>query len=171
MKLRRVNDEVFFADDPIVSVGAEEIEFLKSQAVKTTRMRARICLHRAQSDPVQQMLIALDARGYVRPHRHLVRGESLIALQGTADLVLFDDLGNVRECVRMSDGEAGTRYYRTDAGRFHTLVVRTPLFVLLEVAEGPFVRSETEFAAWSPTETDGTAIARFTADLQSRVVP
>lgn len=171
MKLRRVNDEVFFADDPVVSVGPEEIEFVKRQAATSPRRRARICLHRSEDDALQEMLIAVDARSYVRPHRHRRRSESFHVVSGATDVVLFDEVGKVVERVRLSDDARGVRFFQVAAGRFHSLLVRTPIFVLFETTPGPFVRNETEYAAWSPAEDDAAAIARYIAGLEAQLAP
>jgi cupin fold WbuC family metalloprotein len=169
MKLRRVNDEVFFADEPIVTIGPHEIEFVTRQAQTSARRRARICLHRSETDAVQEMLIAIDAQSYVRPHRHAERNESFHVVSGTADVVLFDDTGRAVERVRLASDERGVRYLRVDAGRFHCLLARTPMFVLFETTTGPFVRNETEYAAWSPAEGNEAEIRHYLATLEAQL--
>jgi cupin fold WbuC family metalloprotein len=169
MKLRRVNDEVFFADEPVVSIGPEEIEFVTRQALTSTRRRARICLHRSEVDAVQEMLIAVDAQSYVRPHRHAQRNESFHVVSGTADVVLFDDAGRVVERVRLAADDRGMRYFRVDVGRFHCLLVRTPMFVLFETTTGPFVRNETEYAAWSPADGNEAEIRHYLVKLEAQL--
>ena len=47
MRIRKINDEVYVADEPIVRVGAREIAFLKEKALLSARKRARICAHRS----------------------------------------------------------------------------------------------------------------------------
>lgn len=169
MKTKRVNDEVLFADEPVVTIGPREIALVKELATASARRRGRLCLHRAESDPVHEMLIALRADGYIRPHRHLGRGESFHVVEGAADVVLFDDAGGVVERVRMAADGDGARLYRLNESRFHTVPVRSPVFVVHEKTAGPFERSDTEFAAWAPAEGDVAAIADYLVDLTARL--
>lgn len=169
MKLRRVNDEVFFAEESLARIGPEEIEFLKQRAVENPRRRARICLHRSEADPIQEMIIAVDASSYVRPHRHLARSETFHAIAGTAEVILFDESGAVTERVRLSAEERDLKICRVNAGCFHSLLVRTPMFVLRESTSGPFERTGTEYAAWSPIEGDSAEISRYLTELEAQL--
>lgn len=169
MKIRRVTDEVFFADEAVARLGQAEIELVKQQAAISRRRRARLCLHRSETDAVHEMLIALGADGYVRPHRHLGRGESFHVVEGAADVVLFDDGGKVTERVRISTAGDGVRIYRLHESRFHTVLVRTPVFVVHETTSGPFDRGDTEFASWAPEEGDAAAIERFLVDVEAQL--
>jgi len=169
MKTRRVNDEVLFADEAVVRVGPAEIELVKRQAAVSARRRARLCLHRDESEPVHEMLIALMATGYVRPHKHVGRGESFHVVEGVADVVLFDEAGVVTETIRLSAAGDGVRIYRLNESRFHTVLVRTPVFVVHETTAGPFERSDTEFASWAPEEGDAAAIASFLAGIERQL--
>jgi cupin fold WbuC family metalloprotein len=170
MKTRRVNDEVLFADDAVVSIGPREIALVVDLAAASPRRRARLCLHRAESDPVHEMLIALNADGYVRPHKHLGRGESFHVVEGAADVVLFDDAGRVVERVRLAAEGDAVRVYRLNDSRFHTVLVRTPIFVVHETTAGPFERGDTVFASWAPAEGDAAAITKYLADLAARLI-
>lgn len=169
MKTRRLNDEVLFADEAVVSIGPREIVLVKELAEASERRRARLCLHRAESDPVHEMLIALRADGYVRPHKHLGRGESFHVVEGAADVVLFDDAGRVVERVRLTVDGDGARLYRLNESRFHTVLVRTPVFVVHETTAGPFDRTDTVFASWAPAEGDDDAITQYLADLDTQL--
>lgn len=169
MKTRRLNDEVLFADEAVVSIGPREIALVKELAEASVRRRARLCLHRAESDPVHEMLIALRADGYVRPHKHLGRGESFHVVEGAADVVLFDDAGRVVERVRLTVDGDGARLYRLNESRFHTVLVRTPVFVVHETTAGPFDRTDTVFASWAPAEGDDDAITQYLADLDTQL--
>jgi cupin fold WbuC family metalloprotein len=169
MKTRRLNDEVLFADEAVVSIGPREIVLVKELAEASERRRARLCLHRAESDPVHEMLIALRVDGYVRPHKHVGRGESFHVVEGAADVVLFDDVGRVVERVRMAAEGDGARIYRLNESRFHTVLVRTPVVVVHETTAGPFDRGDTVFASWAPAEGDAAAVAHYLADLNARL--
>jgi cupin fold WbuC family metalloprotein len=167
--LRRVSDEVFYADAGIVRLGAAEIDFLRARAAESPRGRARICAHLDPADGLHEMLIALRRGGYVRPHRHVGREESFHAVDGEADVVIFDDMGGIEQVIPMGAGADDTRIYRLNTPRFHTVLVRTPCFIVHEVTRGPFDPDGTVFAPWTPPEGDTPGVAMFLAALESRL--
>ena len=167
--LRRINDEVFYADAGIVRIGAAEMDFLRARASESPRGRARICAHLDPADGLHEMLIALSRDGYVRPHRHVGREESFHAVDGEADVVIFDETGRIEHVIHMGIGEDDTRIYRLNAPRFHTVLVRTPCFIVHEVTRGPFDPHGTVFAPWAPPEGDLAGIAAFLAKVDSRL--
>lgn len=169
ISLRRINDEVFYADAAIVHIGAAEMDFLRTRAAESPRRRARICAHLDPADGLHEMLIALSRGGYVRPHRHVGREESFHAVDGEADVVIFDDTGCVEHVVHMGTGEEDTRIYRLNVPRFHTVLVRTPCFIVHEVTRGPFDPDGTVFAHWAPPEGDLAGIASFLAKVDSQL--
>lgn len=167
--LRRASDDVFYATAGIVRLGTAEIEFLRARAAESPRGRARICAHLDPADGVHEMLIALRRGGYVRPHRHVGREESFHAVEGEAHVVIFDDTGGVAEVVPMGTGAHDTRIYRLNTPRFHTVLVRTPCFIVHEVTRGPFDPDGTVFAPWAPPEGDAPAVKAFLSALDSRL--
>ena len=70
-RMKRINDEVFVAEDQIVQVDGPQLETLKAQAARNPRQRARICAHKDVQDKLHEMLIVLARGAYVRPHKHL----------------------------------------------------------------------------------------------------
>ncbi len=167
--LRRLNDEVFYADQGIVRLGAAETDFLRERAAESPRGRARICAHRDPGDGLHEMLIALRRGGYVRPHRHVGREESFHAVDGEADVVIFDDEGSIENVIHMGTGAEDTWIYRLNVPRFHTVLVRTPYFIVHEVTQGPFDPQGTVFAPWAPPEGDVSRIGAFLADIESQL--
>jgi cupin fold WbuC family metalloprotein len=161
MKLRKINDDVYYADEDVVRWGPEEIAFVRSRAAASPRRRARICGHLDASDRLHEMIIGLDRRGYVQPHKHRDRAESFQVFEGSADVVIFDDAGAVRDVVRLGDGPGELRYYRLNKPAFHTVLVRSPTFVVHETTLGPFDTADTEFAPWAPKEGESAKIAPF----------
>lgn len=167
--LRRRNDEVYYAEGAVVRLGADEMEFVKRCAAASPRRRARICAHPDPGDRLHEMLIALSRDGYVRPHKHLRRAESFQVFEGSADVVLFDDAGAVRDVVSMAADGPGVRMYRLNTPQFHTVLPRSEFFVVHETTEGPFDRADTEFAPWAPDEDARDATAAYVADLERRL--
>lgn len=153
MNLREVNDEVFIAMDSIVKIGQDELAFLKQQAAFNERMRARICAHKTNEDALHEMLIAISAKSYIHPHKHLRKSESFHIVDGIVDVVVFDDLGEIVEIIELGDARSGRNfYYRLSESAFHTLLIRTDFLVVHEVTNGPFLREETVLADFAPPE-------------------
>lgn len=169
MTLKRINDEVFVAEGGVVQVRAADVAFLVAQARSNPRRRARLCAHPNSQDRLHEMLIVLDRETYIRPHRHAGKSESFHVVEGELDVVIYRADGSVRDVVRLGPPGSGRAfYYRLMDDCFHTVLIDTPYALFHETTNGPFVRSDTEFAAWSPEEgSPGTA--EFVERLRSRI--
>ena len=153
MNLRKVNEEVFIALDPIVKVGREELAFLKRQALENQRKRARICAHQTNEDSLHEMVIAISAASYIHPHKHLGKSESFHIIEGEVDVVMFDDQGAIVDIIELGDAASQRNfYYRLSESAFHTLLIRTDFLVVHEVTNGPFLRDKTVLATFAPPE-------------------
>jgi len=158
MKTRLFNKEVLYADEPIVQVGSEEIERLKEKLLLNERRRIRLCTHRDIKDQVHEMLIIHTRGAYVRPHKHIGKTESFHLIEGSADVVIFDDTGKIVEIIRMGDYSSGKRFfYRICGPCYHTLLIKSDFLVFHEVTKGPFDKSDTLFPSWAPEDTDVSA--------------
>ncbi len=150
-----MNDEVFYAADGIVTVRCVDIGELKTLAERNVRKRIRLCAHPDQGNKIHEMFIVLGKGNYIRPHRHPDKSESFHVVEGSAAVVIFDERGAPIECVELGDYSSGRRFYfRIDRPLFHSVVVRSDRFVFHETTNGPFNRSDTEFAPWAPEEND-----------------
>ena len=99
------------------------------------------------------MLIAISAKSYIHPHKHLGKSESLHIVDGIVDVVVFDDLGEIVEIIELGDARSGRNfYYRLSESAFHTLLIRTDFLVVHEVTNGPFLRENTVIADFAPSE-------------------
>jgi cupin fold WbuC family metalloprotein len=162
--------EVRYAIDAVITVDAEDVAQLKGAAQRNPRRRVRLCAHGGIDDSLHEMLIVHTNNTYVRPHRHLGKSESFHVIEGDVDVVLFDDVGGVREVIRMGPFASGRPFfYRIAQPLFHTLLIRSEVLVFHETTGGPFRRADTEFASWAPDDTDVLAVGRFLADLEERV--
>ncbi len=169
--LRRVNDEVYVADVPIVRFGPDEIDFVKRQALANERRRARICAHRSNEDALHEMLIAISADSYIHPHKHTRKVESFHIVEGAVDVVVFDDEGGIADVIELGDASTGRSfYYRLSDSKFHTLLIRDALLVVHEVTNGPFNREETRLAPFAPGEADRAAARNYMAQVARRAV-
>lgn len=162
MHIIKFNDEVLYTDDPIVAVDRTDIERLKQAALNNSRKRIRLCAHRDISSMLHEMLIVHTKNTYVRPHKHLNKSESFHVIEGMADIVVFDDNGNVTTVVPMGDYASGRKFfYRLSDPCFHALLIISEFFVFHEITKGPFVRTDTVFAPWAPEDGDEHAARHF----------
>ena len=171
MPLRHQSPEVLHADEKIVRVGQAEITALRQALTQSIRGRSRICAHRDSSNTLHEMIITLSRSTYIRPHRHFGKCESFHIIEGELDVVIFDELGEITDVVRMGPHGAAEQsfFYRLADPLFHTVVVRSETVVFHETTNGPFVREDTEFAAWAPDEKETDDAGAYVRDLVQRV--
>lgn len=166
MRTKIFNEEVLFVNETLVKISRGDLESLKGKAVKNTRRRIRLCMHKGLSDKLHEMFIIHARNAYVRPHKHLNKCESLYVINGLADAVLFDAKGKITDLIRLGDYSSGNRfYYRISKPVYHCLIIRSKFFIFHEVTKGPFKRSDTIFAPWAPDENDRIAVKKFMKNL------
>ena len=72
---------------------------LTSKAQARSRLRQHLNLHTSYDEYCQRLLNAIEPDSYIRPHRHEFRSmtevETLLVLQGSVALIVFDDNGVV----------------------------------------------------------------------------
>lgn len=170
MVYRKVNDEVLYSDERVVTVSAGDLVFLKEAAARNSRKRVRFCTHAGLEDKTHEMFIVHGKDAYVRPHKHLGKSESFHTLEGEVDIIVYDDNGQVTKVIEMGDMASGkVFYYRIDEPLFHTLRIRSEWVCFKEVTAGPFNREATLFAPWSPEETDTVGVVEFMRLLHMEV--
>jgi cupin fold WbuC family metalloprotein len=170
MNLRKVNDEVFIAEDAIVRFGDEEIDFVKRQARASPRKRARICAHRTNDDALHEMLIALASTTYIHPHRHLDKAESFHVIEGEVDVAIFDGAGSVVDVIALGPVGSGRRFfYRLSDSAFHTLLIRSDVLVIHEVTNGPFAPGKTVLAPFAPSEDEADEAIEYMTRVSGEV--
>lgn len=167
MRVTKKNDEVLIAQDAIVIIEPTFITTLKQRALQNPRKRIRLCAHKNVTDTLHEMFIVHTKDTYVRPHKHLHKVESLHIIEGRADIFLFDQKGRTTKIIKMGDYTSGfTFYYRLDLPIYHTMVIKSDYLVFHEVTNGPFKKSETIFAPWSPDERDSVSVNNFLDTLK-----
>ena len=151
--LKKFNNEVYFTSDKKLNfIKKSHIKFLKSKVKKTIKKRIRICLHKNMKDKLHEMFIVLSRDTYIRPHKHFNKAESLHVVEGSADVIFFNDNGSLVKKVRLSKKD--NFFYRLSSSTFHTFKILTKNFIFHETTEGPFLKNETLYAEWSPDEKD-----------------
>lgn len=167
MHTKSFNREVLYPDETLVRVNRDDITHLKQLAAENERLRMRLCTHQSVENAVHEMLIVHAPNTYVRPHKHVGRGESFHVLEGEADSIFFDESGNITDAIRLGDYTSGyCFYYRMDEAVYHTLLIHSPQFVFHETTSGPFDPAQTVFAPWSPAESDGPVVQEYLRKLR-----
>ena len=164
--VRKESDEVLYVESDFVSLGRHDLKQLTRLALANPRQRARLCTHLASSDSLHEMLIVHGKAAYVRPHRHLNRCEGLSVLEGSADMIIFSDLGEIKEVIAM---DSESFYQRFNAPLYHMLLIRSESLAFYEATSGPFNRADTDFAPWSPPESDPGAVSLYLEKIEDQI--
>ena len=160
--LKKKNNEVYYSKNSIEFINNKHINFLKKKVKFTKRKRARICMHKNEKEKLHEMIIILSKETYIRPHKHINKAESLHIIEGSADVIFFDDKGNVLKKKRLGKKNKNMNfYYRISSSIFHTFKIRSKFFIFHESTQGPFIRSKTKYANWSPLESDKLKARKF----------
>ena len=167
ISIKKKNNEVFFLKKKIEFVNQEHISFLKRKIKFAKRKRARICMHSNPKDKLHEMLIILDKECYIRPHKHLNKAESLHVIEGSADVIFFNNKGKkIDQKTLGKNNRNSIFFYRLNSSVFHTFKLRTKNFIFHETTEGPLIKSKTLYAKWSPPENDAVLAKRFMASIK-----
>ena len=133
----------------IVSINKIDIDELKILAKNDPDKRARICLHKDDEEPVQEMIIALYKDCYIIPHRHINKSESYHIIEGELKIIFFDDNGTKIDSVILSSRRHQYPHLcRISNISWHTVIPLEEYVILHEVTNGPFKKNETEYADW-----------------------
>jgi cupin fold WbuC family metalloprotein len=154
--------DVYISQDAIVSVGPPSVQFLTERVRASERKRVRLCAHKTVEDRLQEMVIAFSRGSYVRPSRHIGKEESIHIIEGLADFVFLDSSGAITAVIPLGPYGSGRAFYcRTPEGVYHTVLIRSDAFVVQETTQGPFKRSDTEFAPWAPADSQTEAVGPY----------
>ena len=141
------------------------LDELAAQAAASPRGRAHFNIHAGPADLVQRFVVVARAESYFRPHRHASRSELALLLRGRADVLTFDDHGQVTGRYGVGEGTDGMAY-ETPQNLWHTLLPGPSGCAFLEVKQGPYdPATAAEFAAWAPAE-GSAAVPQFLAWLR-----
>jgi cupin fold WbuC family metalloprotein len=170
MKTRTETDEVLYAEDPIVSVSDEDLEYLKQKADLNFRQRIRLCSHPVLTDNLHEMLIVHKKNVYIRPHKHPGKSESIHIIEGFVDVVVFNDDGSIFQVLPLGEYGSGRVFYcRMNSSVYHTLLIHSEILVFHETTNGPFQKGDTQFAPWSPDSSDAESCKKYVEKLDELV--
>lgn len=168
--MKKINDEVYYATGNIVKLYKNDIVSLELKSRKNKNKRIRICCHKDINDKIHEMFIILRKGTYVRPHKHLNKTVSYHIVEGYADIIIFDDKGNIIELIKMGNYPSRQKfYYRLNIPYYYTLNINSNYVIFHEILNGPFKKSDTLFPPWSPNENDEAEIKKFLKNLKKSV--
>jgi cupin fold WbuC family metalloprotein len=163
------SEEVLYSVNDTVFLKAEDLDELKRKALLTPRQRVRLCAHQSTEDRQHEMFIVHTRDCYVRPHKHIGKAESMTILEGEVDVVFFNEDGTILKTILMGPQNSGKIFYqRLSDAIYHTLIIQTDFLVFHEITEGPFLRGDTAFPDWAPSE-QGVSSAQFIEKIKLQI--
>lgn len=134
--------DVFALDD-------EYIGKLKDIALQHPLRRSRVCLHRGQDSPVQEMIIVAHRETVISPHCHpQLKAESYHVIEGTLLVNIFSEDGQIIRSIRLF-ADSHPRIYRIEGGVWHQPIPQSEWVVYHEVFRGPFLKErDVRYAHW-----------------------
>ncbi len=135
-------------------ITATLLDELATKAAASPRKRMNYNLHTSLDEPVHRLFNAIEPGTYVRPQRHSdpATFETVYFVRGAAVLLLFDDIGTVRERIELS-AEGPQRGVEIPAGTWHAMAALENGTIFFEVKQGPYRPCPPEhLASWAPAE-------------------
>ena len=148
MKIKKINNEVYYCSGNIVFFDQKLKKFLISKSKENKSGKCRICLHKNIKSTLHEMIIIHSKKSYIPPHRHSINSESLTILQGSANLLLFNRRGKLIKKVVLSDRKNGINFYKMNNSTFHSLIIKSKYLIFHEVTKGPFIKKNMINASW-----------------------
>jgi cupin fold WbuC family metalloprotein len=128
--------QIFHCKSWNVEVQDELIAGLIEEARINENRKARLCLHPNAQEIMQVTYLAFVSPYEDRIHSHPFRPEVLIPIQGEAEARIFDENGKMVKKSRMIAGRGHA--FATESGQWHSLIVKSSEFVMIEIGIGPF---------------------------------
>jgi cupin fold WbuC family metalloprotein len=170
VRAERISEEAFQCTERLVYLRRSDVDMLREQVPLTRRKRVRLLVHPGTEHALHEMVVVYTRATYVRPNLHVGKDESLHIIEGDADFVFFDDLGNLIRIVELSASDPNKDFFiRVPQSVFHTIVMKSEILVIHEATPGPFVPSDTKWAPWAPGDEDALACERFSVGLQEKM--
>ncbi len=119
------------------SVDRKVLDDLIEKAKGSPRQRAHYNIHKELTDPVNRLCVAFEPGSYIRPHIHEDKWEMFILFQGASSALVFNDEGIVTERVELNTKD-GARIIEFPEKCFHSIVIKEPGTVMMEIKPGPY---------------------------------
>ena len=170
INFKEVNKGVYYATNNRVKLGRNDINIFKEKLIHNQQQKIRLCTHKDTADKIHEMFIILGKNIYIRPHKHLNKSESFHVIEGTANIIIFDEEGKIFDVIKISDYYSGNQfYYKIYEPYYHTVCVTSSFLVFQETTSGPFNKSDAIYAPWSPEENDIVAVKAYMERLAKSI--
>lgn len=168
--IKKINNEVYYTFGNLIKLDKSDIVLIKGMAKSNSLQKCRLCTHESVEDLIHEMFITVGKEAYIRPHKHINKTESFYILEGSVDVIIFDDIGNISEVIQMGDYTSGKNfYYRLSYPYYHTLLINSEYLVFHEITKGPYKKEETIYAQWSPAENNDHEKLEYIQELRRKV--
>jgi cupin fold WbuC family metalloprotein len=118
-------------------IDTQLLNSVTAQAKESPRLRMNYNFHTQLDAPAQRLLNALEPGTVLPIHRHRNTAETYIVLQGSINVLSYNDDKTVAETM-MLDPNLGNFGINIPASTWHTLEVLAPGTVIFEVKDGPY---------------------------------
>ena len=150
----------FFNDKQMnINVNRDLINEIKNIAF-TKKSNLRINLHSKSSDDFHNMIIFHWAESYIRPHKHLYKGETCHIIEGEQQIIILDENGkNIDNCNMSIENNI---IYRINKNTYHSSYILSDYVIFHESKPGPYLGDEDSiFPEWSPIQEDSDSVKKF----------
>jgi cupin fold WbuC family metalloprotein len=135
--------QIFHGKSWNLRIDEELISDLIAEARENQSRKERLCLHPKPEEIMQVTYLALIPPYEEKVHCHPHRPEVLIPILGEAESRTFDDHGKLSKSQTMR-GDSRNVFF-TNEGKWHSLKVLSPEYIVTEIGEGPFHADSTVF--------------------------
>ena len=138
--------------DLIPDLSAAEMQYFFSEAESSERRRFPKILHE-QGDYNNKVINFIFDQSYMQPHLHPgdEKIEKMFLIYGSFALILFNNKGDISECIILEKGKRET--VNVPAFAWHTYVMLSEKVVIYETMEGVYdPLTWKEMAPWAPLE-------------------
>lgn len=166
LDLRKESPEVYYLNHAQKYLCLQDCKTLMEFAANSQRNRARFCAHEDKDSDIHEMFEVLTSDVYMRPHKQNNKCTSYHLVSGMVNVYLFDDDGQVIDCIVLGEYHSGHEFYcRVPKNVYRMLVPKTDFVLYHEIRLGPFNKADTVFAPWAPAEDEQGDIENFILGL------
>lgn len=153
LNTKKLSSEVYVAQDSASKVNRKYLNFLKEQALLSTKNKCRLLLHSNIDERLHEMLIVHAQAQYICPHKNVDSHKSHHIIEGQMAYIIFDDTGNITDHFIMGSAQTDDIFMiRLSDAKYHTMIPLTQTVAYIETILGPFKGAS--YAPWAPSEQD-----------------
>ena len=136
----------------MLELSLDDINYYFDLAYNSERRRSPKIMHK-KGDYINKVFNFILSDSYMHPHLHpgSEKIEKMYLIKGSFVLIIFDDKGNVKETVVLSNGKK--EFVAVPAYTWHTYVMLSQKVIIYETMEGIYNPSSWKrMAPWAPLE-------------------